>query len=105
MRGSLRAAISLLAASVFSVPRLGANARSLADRTVERLDPRLDAIVSSDATLELLAEHFAFIEGPLWVPQASGGHLLFSDIPANVIYKWQPLGRKGELSIFLEPSG
>ena len=74
-------------------------------RVVERLDPRLDAIISSDAPLELLGEHFAFIEGPLWVPERNGGYLLFSDIPANVIYEWRPLGRKGELSIFLEPSG
>jgi gluconolactonase len=92
----------LLALALFSS---SASTQNQAGHVVERLDPRLDAIISSDVTLELLAEHFAFIEGPLWVPGPGGGHLLFSDIPANVIYKWQPVGRKGELSIFLEPSG
>ena len=37
-----------------------------------------------------LATGFLFIEGPLWHPD---GYLLFSDIPADTIYRWAPGGR------------
>jgi gluconolactonase len=69
---------------------------------VERLDPALDAIVSSDAKLELLDDHFGTSEGPIWVQEGQNGYLLFSDIPANVIYKWTP---GSGVSVFLENSG
>lgn len=69
---------------------------------VERLDQALDAIVSSDAKLELLDDHFGTTEGPLWIQEGQSGYLLFSDIPANVIYKWTP---GSGLSVFLENSG
>ncbi|MBN1139569.1 MAG: SMP-30/gluconolactonase/LRE family protein [Anaerolineae bacterium] len=38
--------------------------------------------------VEKVAGGFGFTEGPVWI--ADGGYLLFSDIPANVIYKWAP---------------
>lgn len=70
---------------------------------VQRLDPALDKIVAVDAELELLkGDYFGFLEGPVWVPEPAGGFLLFSDLPANAIYKWTP---KGELSVFLQRSG
>lgn len=70
---------------------------------VQRLDPALDRIVSVDAKLELLkGDYFGFLEGPVWVPEGADGFLLFSDLPANAIYKWTP---KGELSVFRERSG
>ena len=34
---------------------------------------------------EIIASGFEFIEGPIWIPE---GALLFSDIPANRIYRW-----------------
>lgn len=42
--------------------------------------------VPDDAVLERIAEGFEFVEGPLW----KDGALLFSDIPANTIYRWTP---------------
>ena len=36
--------------------------------------------------VETLATGFQFTEGPVWIPD---GYLLFSDIPANRIVKWQ----------------
>ncbi|HAJ77170.1 MAG TPA: hypothetical protein DCM64_12045, partial [Gammaproteobacteria bacterium] len=33
---------------------------------VERVDPRLDALVPVDANIEKLAGGFAFTEGPVW---------------------------------------
>ena len=67
-----------------------------------RLDPALDSILTADSPLEILGEHFGLTEGPVWVQDAGGGYLLFSDCAANVIYKWQP---NAPLSVFLERSG
>ncbi len=69
---------------------------------IERHDPAVDAILGPDARLELLAGHLGMTEGPLWIDDAAGGHLLFSDIPANAIYKWTP---DGELSVYMEEAG
>src|SRR6266404_5744794 len=68
---------------------------------VARLNPALDEIVPADAKVEKLADSFGFLEGPVWVRK--GGYLLFSDIPANVINKWNPAD--GKVSIFLDHSG
>lgn len=69
---------------------------------IERLDPALDELVDLDTPLLTLGDRFALTEGPVWVPDAGGGYLLFSDNAANVIYKWQP---NTPLSVFLEKSG
>src|ERR1051326_2940049 len=68
---------------------------------VARLNRGLDDIIALDAKVEKLAGSFGFLEGPVWVRK--GGYLLFSDIPANVIYKWNPT--EGKASIFLAYSG
>ncbi|MCC5934783.1 MAG: SMP-30/gluconolactonase/LRE family protein [Balneolales bacterium] len=63
---------------------------------------------SSEDTVSLLIEGEApaiisgphqFTEGPYWHPD---GFLLFSDIPANRVYRWSEADSTG---IFLEPSG
>ena len=51
-----------------------------------RVDPRLDALVPSDARIEKLADGFVFTEGPVWIQSES--RLLFSDVRANTIYQW-----------------
>jgi len=66
------------------------------------LDPALNDIIAPNAKLETLGEHFGLTEGPVWIQEGKGGHLLFSDCAANVIYRWAP-GAK--LSVFLENSG
>jgi gluconolactonase len=58
-----------------------------------RIDPAIDQIVPSGASIEKLAEGFQFLEGPVWHPE---GFLLFSDPNANVIY-----GRSEEGNIFI----
>lgn len=69
--------------------------------TIERLDPALDAIVPPGARFEpLKTDYFGFLEGPVWVPDRGGEYLLFSDVPANRIYRWD-----GTLSVFMERSG
>jgi gluconolactonase len=68
--------------------------------TIERLDPRFDALIPKDARLERLATGFNWAEGPVWVRAA--GHLLFSDVPENIVYRW----RDGEgVAAHLTPSG
>jgi gluconolactonase len=67
--------------------------------TIKRLDPALDELLPKDAVIEKLAEGFDWSEGPVWM---SEGYLLFSDVPLNTIFKWDP--RSG-VSIFLQPSG
>lgn len=68
---------------------------------VERLDPALDAILDSGATIEKLAGGMGFTEGPVWV--AKPGYLLFSDIPNNMVRKWTP--GANEAPPYLEKSG
>ncbi len=58
-----------------------------------RLDTALDALVSTDAKIELVKGGFGFTEGPVWVQQGQSGYLLFTDIPGNVIWRLTPDGR------------
>ncbi len=59
----------------------------------------LEEILAPNTQVEKVAGGFEFTEGPLWHPD---GFLLFSDIPANTIYKWQP---EQKTEIFRQPSG
>ncbi len=73
--------------------------------TIERVDPRLDALIPADAVIEVLASGFTWTEGPVWVPGdgESSGYLLFSEIPSNTVLKWTE-GEDG-VETFLHPSG
>jgi len=67
-----------------------------------RLDPALDELIPKDAKLKVLSSGFVWTEGPVWVADDSGGHLLFSDIPQNSVMKWKEgVGT----SLYLTPSG
>lgn len=65
-----------------------------------RADPLFDQILSRDAKLETLAEGFLLAEGPVW--NRPDAYLLFSDVPANAIYKWEP---SAGINLYLKPSG
>jgi gluconolactonase len=67
--------------------------------SVERLDPALDALVDVDARVEEVCDGFIWSEGPVW----KDGALFFSDVPANILYRWKPRSPRAE--VFLEPSG
>jgi gluconolactonase len=67
---------------------------------VVRIDPQLDALIASDAKIEVLASGFVWAEGPVWIKE--GGYLLFSDVPQNTVFKWSA---KEGLTPFLKPSG
>jgi len=70
--------------------------------SIERLDPELDKFIPEDARIEVLAGGFTWTEGPLWVDSEEGGHLLFSDIPRNSIFRWS--NSRG-VDLFMRPSG
>ena len=68
--------------------------------SIERLDPRLDAIVPADAVIEVLSGGHEWVEGPVWVPELQS--ILYSDIPNNAVYRWSD----GEgASLWLQPAG
>lgn len=69
---------------------------------IERLDAGLDKYVNEDTKIEVLAGGFTWTEGPVWIPDDAGGHLLFSDIPRNSIFRWSPA--RG-VELFMRPSG
>jgi gluconolactonase len=58
---------------------------------VEIRDERFRAVVGDDAAVEELAGGFDFTEGPVW--HYSEKHLIFSDMPGNIMRKWTPDGR------------
>lgn len=94
-----------LTAFVFCLGTLAcieAHAQQAPASPVVKLNAALDALVSPDAKLELVRGGFGFTEGIVWVPQGTG-HLLLSDMPANVIFKLSPDGK--EQSLYLDRSG
>src|SRR6266540_102400 len=93
--------LSILAVTIAGLTGGLAHAQQPSQEGVIRLDPALDALIAPNARLERLATGFGFTEGSIWVQR--GKYLLFSDIPANVIYKLNPADRK--VSVFMERSG
>ncbi len=56
-------------------------------------------MVKENAEPQKITEGYQFTEGPVW---HDSGYLLFSDIPANTIYKWTP---GSEAEVYMKPSG
>lgn len=87
----------LLLASFFSIraqqtkPDIG---------TIEFISTELSDLIKKDAKVEIVADGFQFTEGPLWVEKEN--MLLFSDVPANTVYKWTEA--KGK-EVYLNPGG
>lgn len=73
---------------------------NISANTSEKLD-----IVEDNTEVEKLFDGFKFTEGPVWNPE---GFLLFSDIPADTIYKWNTKDKnqnQNKPAIFRRPSG
>jgi gluconolactonase len=95
--------VTLYAAAFLPSPgpdSYGQETSPVPENNIERLDPRINAIIPADAKLEKIADGFSWVEGPAW--NNEGGYLLFSDIPDNAVFKWEE--GKG-VSLFLKPSG
>jgi gluconolactonase len=63
--------------------------------------PEFERIFGAEPVVELLATSFAFTEGPVW----RRDHLLFSDIPASRIIKYEMLEEGYQVTTFRYPSG
>ena len=57
------------------------------------------SVNADNSKLEKVTDGLKFTEGPVWNPN---GFLLFSDIPADTLYKWTT---NGKLSVFRRPAG
>jgi gluconolactonase len=67
--------------------------------SVVAASPDLKRLVPEGAKIEKVAGDFKFTEGPVWSPE---GVLLFSDIPNDVVLKWD--SKSGQVSDFRRPS-
>lgn len=67
--------------------------------TPQETAPQETPLLPEGAVPEVIADGFRFTEGPFW---HSDGYLIFSDIPANIVYRWT---EDEGTSVFLEPSG
>ncbi len=68
--------------------------------SIERLDPALDALVPTDAKIEVVGDGLTWAEGPVWV--RDGAFLLCSDTRTNKIWRWDA---KDGFREFIAPSG
>src|SRR5882757_8708790 len=56
-------------------------------RYIRILDADALNLIDSTAVIEVIAEGYKWTEGPLFI--SDGDYLLYSDVPANKIYKWK----------------
>ncbi|MCC7009546.1 MAG: SMP-30/gluconolactonase/LRE family protein [Acidobacteria bacterium] len=59
-------------------------------------------LLAKNAAVRKLGGGLQFIEGPVWVAEPAGGYLVFSDIPANELKRWDAAGG---VRTFRAPSG
>jgi gluconolactonase len=67
---------------------------------IEKYDDELDDVLNSEAIPIIIGEGYQWSEGPVWVDEHQ--FLLFSDVPANTIYRWTD---SDGIQSYLEPSG
>ena len=68
--------------------------------SVERISNEIDNFISKDSKIEIIAKGFSWSEGPVWSKKLNA--VLFSDVPNNVIYKWDEING---LDVFLNEIG
>lgn len=67
---------------------------------IEVFDEVVLDLIDAQASIDVIADNFAWTEGPAWDPQRQ--KLYFSDIPNNCIHSWDVVNG---LQVFLEPGG
>src|SRR5690606_36173190 len=87
----------LISLSLFAIA-MTASAQNVG--TIEFISEELNGVFEKDAKVEKIADGCQFTEGPLWVEKEN--MLLFSDVPANTIYKWTEANGK---EVYLKPAG
>ena len=76
------------------------NDTSTQELKIEVYDSTALSFIDPNANFEILAKGFYWSEGPVWIDELQS--VLFSDVPANKIYKWN---EKDSLSVYLESAG
>ncbi len=66
---------------------------------VEIRDERFRAVIGDDVEIEEVGSGFEFTEGPIWNHVEK--HIIFSDIPGNVMRRWRP---DGSVETWRQPS-
>ncbi len=89
-----------LSAFVFAVAFISSAFAQEPERKLISLDPGFNSLIDPGAKIEVLAGGFDWSEGPAWDKKAN--HLVFSDIPKNMIWSWSEKDGKKE---FLKKSG
>ena len=105
MKNCLALLIPALFAVIASTPTVaqndGADKKETVERSIEKLDDALDALIDKDAEIEQLSSGHKWTEGPVWNPRQK--MLLFCDIPNNEINRWD--AASGKVSVYMKPSG
>ena len=68
--------------------------------SVQRISNEIDDFISKDSKIEIIAKGFSWSEGPVWSKKLNA--VLFSDVPNNIIYKWDEING---LDVFLNEIG
>ena len=76
----------------------GTDTGSAEDETGHGVDPNQDPLEAMGEVTQV-ASDFQFVEGPVWLP--GEGALLFTDIPADIIYRLDP---PSAISVFRGPT-
>jgi gluconolactonase len=82
------------------ITRLGPLSLRYPDPAIKVLDPAFARIRPNIAGLERIASGFTWCEGPVWIGDQRS--LIFSDIPANRLMRWDE--ETGLTSVFRKPS-
>ncbi len=90
----------MLTGLLFLAASMPVNAARFADAKFVVYDERFHRFISADSQIEILATELGWAEGPVWVDSLDA--LLFSDVAADQIYRWD---EATGLSLYLEPSG
>lgn len=77
-----------------------ANSTELLDAEIVVYDEGFYQFIDADSRVEMLADDLGWAEGPVWATSLNA--LLFSDVAADRIYRWD---KSTGLSVYVEPSG
>ena len=96
----MRYSILFFISFLFLLPTANVNSAGFIDLEVVVYDDRFYRFIDIDNQAEILADELEWAEGPVWADSLNA--LLFSDVAANKIYRWDEA--RG-LSVFVQPSG
>jgi len=96
----MRYALFIFVGLLFIVLSANAYTGRFIDLQVVVYDDRFYSFIDRGSQVEILADELEWAEGPVWVKSLNA--LLFSDVAANKIYRWD---ESGGLRVFVHPSG